>query len=62
MFELLQINDIGDVAQNSENTRCVQKHFKNAYFVGIICDPYDVLEGVTSKSAPCFFPIVDLLK
>jgi hypothetical protein len=37
---------------NSAKTRWLQKHFENAYFVGIIRNGYAVAEGITRKADP----------
>ena len=37
---------------NSAKTRWLQKHFENAYFVGIIRNGYAVAEGITRKANP----------
>lgn len=37
---------------NSAKTRWLQKHFENAYFVGLIRDAYAVSEGITRKADP----------
>lgn len=37
---------------NSAKTRWLQKHFENAYFIGIIRNGYAVAEGITRKAKP----------
>lgn len=37
---------------NSAKTRWLQKHFENAYFIGIMRNGYAVAEGITRKANP----------
>lgn len=38
--------------QNGARTRWLQKHFENAYFIGMIRNGYAVAEGISRKASP----------